>query len=74
MITKVKPFLQSVYVVDGDVCRAAGRDENDGVEAHYGEGGGAIADTPSSTVRSMEKVGKKGRTSVKEATKWRGRA
>lgn len=66
MIANVKPFLLGVYVVDDDVCGAAGRDEDDGEEARHGESG-RIA--PSSSVRSKEPVGKKRRTSVKEATR-----
>lgn len=54
-----------MYVADDDVCRAARRDEDDGAEAHHGEGGG-IADL---LFRSKEPVVKKGRTRVKEATK-----
>lgn len=71
MIAKVKPFLLSVYVVDDDVCGAAGRDENDGEEARHCERG-RIA--PSSSIRSKEPVGKNGRMSLKESTKRQGRA
>lgn len=50
MIANVKPFLLSVYVVDDDVCRAAGREEEDQCEG--GDEGGCI---------DRRKVGTKGR-------------
>lgn len=70
MIANVKSFLLSVYLVDDDVYGAAGRDEVDGEEACHGKSGGIVP----SSIRSKELVGKKRRTSVKEATKGGGRA